>query len=107
VQDVPVSQRGRMTPGGLIAVPTTGPQAGVHLASCPGQLTIRAGATCRLERGKHADPPGTGLCASNVKMPVLNQARCSLAAVGENSRIEGQNVRKDSWVARFDESDFT
>ena len=52
VQDVPVSQRGRMTGGGLTAVPTHRPLAGVRLASCPGLLPIRTGSTRLLERGR-------------------------------------------------------
>jgi hypothetical protein len=85
-----------MTPGGLIADPTTGPQAGAHLASCPGQLTIKAGATCRLERGKHADRRELAYArpTRRCRRPGSESGSLFLAALGdENSRTEGQNVR--------------
>jgi hypothetical protein len=79
-QDVPVSQLGRMTAGGSIAVPTTGHQEGVRLASCPGLLTIRTGATCLLERGKHATAGNRTVRVQreDAAEPSLNQARRSL-----------------------------
>jgi hypothetical protein len=65
----------------------------------PGLLPIKAGATRLLERGKNATTERTGPCASNKKMrrTVSGSGPPFLAALdGENSRAEGQNVRKDN-----------
>ena len=67
VQDVPVTQRGRMTSRRADRRSDV-PAPGRRTPSCPERLQIRTGSTRLLER-VHATAERTGPCASNEKMP--------------------------------------